>query len=50
MLAPVSVGWLLSIGWQMANLFFLFAAVLMGIALVLYLWGEETKGRRLAEE
>lgn len=50
MLAPVSVGWLLSVGWQMSNLFFLFAAVLMGIALVLYLWGEETKGQRLAEE
>lgn len=50
MLAPVSVGWLLSFGWTMQHLFFLFAAVLMGIALVLYFWGQETKGRRLEEE
>ena len=50
MLAPVSVGWLLSVGWDMENLFFLFAAVLMVIAFVLYLWGRETMGQALEEE
>ncbi len=50
MLAPISVGWLLGFGWNMEGLFFLFAAVLMLIAFVLYLWGRETKGEVLAEE
>ena len=46
-LAPSVVGWSLSLGGSIAQVFGMFTLVMLVTAAVIWLWGEETRGLRL---